>query len=1034
MPGEPLLCANGDERKQTLPNVAVKRNDVSIDAALCRQREDWLTGIRIPINDRLTLWQEICVDPIQAAELIYHDFLLRRDSGESPDWDGVLREFPEYEVQLQRFREADDIVEGASTPSSRSTAQIGGYELLDEVGRGGMGVVYRARERHLDRVVAIKRIRGGAFAGDNAIQRFLKEAKAVSRLNHPNIVHIYCVGDCEGEPFIALEFVERPTLAERIGGTPLAPRLVGVIGAAVARAIQHAHEHGIIHRDLKPANILLSGPTDEPIPKVTDFGAAKELHQAIDRERTQFLGTPSYVAPEQVEAKWGTPNQLTDVYGIGVVLYEALTGRPPFRADSIGETLRQVIETEPVSPRLLNPAVPRDLETVCLKCLQKEPARRYGSAAALADDLRRFLDGEPVKARSIGQVGRTWRWCCRKPGTASLVAVLLLTLLGGMAGITVQWHRADAALQAARASDVEAQELLGELIQSNPNVPKNGALTVRPPIESLLEAETHCKTLLAKNPSDKRLRIALTRIYGGLGGLFRERGLQLDANTHYGNAQSLWEPLAADAGGDAEGRDWLATTYFWHYGVETRPRLQLLQKAVAIWQRLAEERPGDLNLMGKLWECRRDMTFTVPALQNRDDCILLLETDRTELNERLLQDPADRAGRNRLALTCFLLGDVYACNHSDEKARSCWHESWEHYNILSKERRDDLLINFSLAVCCSRLIQGPSTDAYYLQAVPLLEQIGRGLEAFVRKEPQSEWLRGFLLDNYCCLALCHAKVGQRLKAEQIANEKVAALATPLDLRQIEPRDGLNYAAMLMSIAQLLRGAEQPAAALRLTRQVAELCTRVSINSSHDLAFLSLLANTAAHCSAHANRLGEPRLALQQAELSRRATEDWVQGRRDACWCGDMLSKAWQRIGKARWSLGEREQALAAFGQAAAASKQLFEREPANNSYRGLLSSGYDRLVFYGSRGGDLSAAAHAILARTKLWPNNARQLTQSADDFESLAEDTTAGGKGHLSQKDRAQRDGYLASSRRLRQAAEEASRRPPHDDLRVER
>jgi hypothetical protein len=1006
----------------------------SIDAALAHQREDWLKGIRIPITDRLTLWQEICVDPIQAAELIYHDFVLRRDSGESPDWDGVLREFPEYEVQLQHFREADDIVEGATTPSGRSIAQIGGYELLDEVGRGGMGVVYRARERHLDRVVAIKRIRGGAFADDDAIPRFLKEAKAVSRLNHPNIVHIYCVGDCDGEPFIALEFVERPSLAERIGGTPLAPRLAGVIGAAVAHAIQHAHEHGIIHRDLKPANILLCGPTDAPVPKVTDFGAAKELHQAVDRERTQFLGTPSYVAPEQVEAKWGTVNQLTDVYGIGVVLYEALTGRPPFRADSIGETLRQVIETEAVSPRLLNPAVPRDLETVCLKCLEKEPARRYGSAAALADDLRRFLDGEPVKARPIGLVGRTWRWCCRKPGTASLVAVLLLTLFGGMAGITVQWRRAEAALQAARASDVEAQELLGELIQSNPKVPKNGSLTVRPAIESLLEAETHCKTLLAKNPSDKRLRIALTRIYGGLAGLFTERGLQLDANTNYGNAQSLWEPVAADADSEAECRNWLATTYFWQDGVEPRPRLQLLQKAVAIWQRLFEERPGDLNLMGKLWECRRAMAFMALGTWNRDDCTRHFEIDRAESNERLLQDPADRAERNRLALICFLLGDIYACKHSDEKASACWHESWEHYNILWKERRDDLLANFSLAVCCSRLIQGPSADAYYLQAVPLLEETGRGLEAMVTKEPQSEWLRGFLLDNYCCLALCHAKVGQKPKAEQIASEKVAALATPLNLRQIEPRDALKYAAMLMSITQLLREAEQPAAALRLTRQVGELCTRVSMTSSHDLAFLSLLAETAARCSTHANGLGEPRLALQQAELSRRATEDWVQGRQDACSCGDMLSKAWQRIGKARWSVGEREQAVAAFGHAAAASKQLFDREPANHSYRALLSSSYDRLVFYGSRGGDLSAAANAILERTNLWPNNARQLTQSAEDFESLAEDITAGGKGQPSAKDRAQRDRYLATSRRFRQAAEEASRRPPHDDLRVER
>jgi serine/threonine protein kinase len=285
-----------------------------------------------------------------------------------------------------------------------------------------MGVVYRARERNLDRIVAIKRIRGGIFADGDAIQRFLKEAIAVSRLNHANIVQIYCVGDCDGEPFIALEFVEGPTFGERVGNTPLAPRLAATIVASVALALQHAHEHGIIHRDLKPANILLSGPSNSPVPKVTDFGAAKELDRPTDCDHTHFFGTPSYMAPEQVEPKWGPIGRLTDVYGIGVVLYEALTGRPPFRADSIGETLRQVCEVQPVSPRLLNPAVPRDLETVCLKCLQKNPAHRYGSAAALADDLARFVRGEPVLARPIGPGGRIVRWCRRNPVVASLTA------------------------------------------------------------------------------------------------------------------------------------------------------------------------------------------------------------------------------------------------------------------------------------------------------------------------------------------------------------------------------------------------------------------------------------------------------------------------------------------------------------------------------------------------------------------------------------------------------------------------------------
>ncbi len=506
MPGEPPLGAG--ESDATPTNSAAIPCNESLDAALARQREDWLKGIRIPIADRLKACAALSADPVQAAELIYHEFILRRNAGESPDWDSLLRQFPEYADPLGLFREADQIVEDGIAPSGRSTKRLDGYDLLQEIGRGGMGIVYRARERNLDRVVAIKRIRKGALADDEAVRRFLKEARAVSRLNHPNIVHIYSVGDCDGEPFIALELVEGPTLAERVGGRPLAPRLAGMIAAAVAHAIQYAHQNGIIHRDLKPANILLSGSADRPIPKVTDFGAAADLEQATDQEGTQFLGTPSYMTPEQVGPKCGAVSHLTDVYGIGALLYETLTGRPPFQADSIGETLRQVVETQPVSPRLLNPAVPRDLETICLKCLQKEPGRRYGSAAAVADDLERFLAGQPIHARPIGPAPRFRMWCRRNPGTASLVAALLLALLTGIVGITVEWRNAEAARQSAVASDVEAQQLLTELVESNPLDARKTFRSVASMIDVLHKAETHCKNLLQKSPDEVPIRIA----------------------------------------------------------------------------------------------------------------------------------------------------------------------------------------------------------------------------------------------------------------------------------------------------------------------------------------------------------------------------------------------------------------------------------------------------------------------------------------------------------------------------------------------
>jgi serine/threonine protein kinase len=1022
MPVEGPDCA-----KQIAAN---QRGDL-LETALWQQREDWLQGIRTPIADRLQACPAISADPVKAAELIYGDFELRRDAGEAPDWDELLRQFPEYEVQLQHFREADEFVECAIAPSRLSVTQLGNYDLLEEVGRGGMGVVYRARECDLDRTVAIKRVRDGALADDDAIWRCLKEAKAVSRLNHPNIVQIYRVSDCGQEPFIALEFVEGPTLAQRIGGTPLAPRLAGMIGAAVARAIQHAHEHGIIHRDLKSANILLSGPPDKPVPKVTDFGAAKELAHANDAVRTRFLGTPSYMAPEQVESKWGLVSERTDVYGIGTVLYEALTGWPPFRADSIGETLRQVTETQPVSPRLLNPAIPRDLETVCLKCLQKEPARRYHSAVALADDLERVLAGQPIHAKPVGRVQRAWMWCRRKPGTASLIAVLLLALIGGITGITLQWRRAEAARKSALASDLEAEQLLSELIEATPADPGRTSRSVASIFEVLRKAETHCKNLLQKNPDEIPVRIALTNVYGRLNDLYVERGQLTEAEAVRHQAQALWEPLANESV-NAEFRSRLAATYDWECDDSVSRFFQFRQRGEAIWQQLAQDQPEDPDLMYKIWGFREVMTGRFRS-KIGEAWLPELQESQTELEGLVRRNPGDRVLRKRLALRCFLLGEAYAQTSAADRASSFWRESYDHYKILAEERPDDLLDNISLAISCSRLIHANSADPYYLEAVPHLDRVSRNVKALLNQAPARGWLRDLLLENYCCLALCHAKAGQTAKAEQATQDCARLLASPLDGKKFSSDLTLAYVRKLLTAGTLLREARQPDAALRLARQAAALCSELAVGPSHDLDSFHDLGHRALECSALANQLGEPTLALEQAELARRAIEAWVRAIPDDPRRDDGLVHAWERIGKARWSLGQRDQGLAAFRESAAIQKPAVEREPSNDLARLRLSRCYGRLVFYGSQAGDLRGAAEAILERTRLWPDNAKQLGKSADDFAALAQRVTARDRGHLSHEDQAERDRYLAESRRIRQAAE-AARRQLHPELRVER
>jgi tetratricopeptide (TPR) repeat protein len=1019
-------------RASELADTALLPDGGLVNAFEVEPHREGLEAKCVALAERLRANPALAGDPASAAEIIYEEVVGRQKADEPSRWNGIVGKFPQYAQELRALRLADLIVGEALGPPTAYGMQFGDYELLEQIGSGGMGVVYRAIQKPLGRTVAVKLLRGGEFANPAELDRFMKEALAVSQLNHPNIVQIYNVGATAVRPFISFEFVDGSSLANRINGTPLPAQLAASIVETVSRAIQYANDHGIVHRDLKPANVLLSTTADGEVPKVTDFGACKRINERDTHERTQIVGTPAYMAPEQLDLTTQLISVRTDVYGLGAILYECLTGLAPFRGASVAEVLRQVVEEMPIAPRLLNPRAPRDLETICLKCLQKSPKDRYESAAAVAEDLRRFLNGEPVKARPLGPVGRTWRWCLRKPGAASLVALLLIAILAGLSGITVQWCRAEAALKSALASDVEAQQLLSELIESNPVVPVRGYRPIAPSIESLLKAEAHCKKLLQKNPGEITLRIALTKVYGRLGTLYRIQGQAEEADTKLREAQDLWEPMARDVGGNRDCLDWLATTYLWDCGGGLPRHFQMLQRADAIWQKLADAEPGSLDLMHKIWECRFLMAGYIGSEVVRDDCLRPLEQSRAELNRLVRQDPSDGVVRKRLALTCFFLGDICSRNRSAGKASSYWRESFEHYSILAKRGRDDLLGNIALAISCSRLIQGQPNDPYYLRAVSLLEQTGLRLNALLKQE-QTGWLEELLLEDYCYLALCHAKAGQTAKAELVSNDRVGVLTTALNTGRIEPVFALDHATTLVNLGQLLREAKQSAAALRLARQAAELCSQLAVYPSHDLAFLSTLSGTVTTCSALANQLGEPTLALQQAELGRRTIEEWIRTAPDGFRHEDSLSSVLERIGKARWSLGECDQALAAFGESAAIQKQVFEREQSNHTHRASLSGCYNRLFLYRSLVGDLRGAANAISERTKLWPDIAEQLTRTAEDFASLAERVKARSRGHLSHEDQVEHNHYLAESRRLRRAAEAAAHREGHD-LRVER
>jgi serine/threonine protein kinase/Tfp pilus assembly protein PilF len=529
--------------------------------------------------------EELCPDDTRLQALLRERLARRRRLGAALD-------LPE-ETQCLR-----------AAASRAPLPVIDGYEIGELLGRGGMGLVFKARQKQLKRDVALKIVLSGGHAGAAERARFRTEAEAVARLGHPGIVQIYEVGEQAGCPYLALEFVSGGSLAQQLDGTPMVPRRAAELLLALARAVQHAHEQGIIHRDLKPANVLL---TESGFAKIADFGLAKLLDAEHAHTHTGVvMGSPNYMAPEQAAGNVRAIGPVTDVYALGAILYELLTGRPPFQGGSMHDILRMVVTAEPVPPGRLRPRLPRDLETICLKCLEKEPARRYSSADALAADMQRFLAREPIQARAVSQGEKLWRWCRRKPGVSALIAALLLVFLAGSSAVLWQWRRASRERDAARHAKERAERQLQIVQDRVDRLDRLGHDLLRKPglyrtgKAVLEEALAFYKELLPNEGNDPNVRREAAKRFGQVAWIHNILGQADKASDAWDHQARLQTSLLNENPADNAMRMTLADIHRWRGNTfrslgKTREARQAYDQAAELHEELLRHSPDNAD-------------------------------------------------------------------------------------------------------------------------------------------------------------------------------------------------------------------------------------------------------------------------------------------------------------------------------------------------------------------------------------------------------------------------------------------------------
>ncbi len=701
--------------------------------------------------------------------------------------DAHLRLCPHCRSQMDELTAATPPAAVFLPPSPRGTVLPSappGLERLEVIGAGNTATVYRAWQPRLNRVVALKVLTGGWSSEEEAQRRFQTEIEAAATQNHPHIVQLFEVGIHEGRPYFVMEFCAGGSLAQRLKHGPLSAREAAELLEVVARALDSVHSSGFIHRDLKPGNILFDL---RRCPKIADFGAVKRRHDIEAATPVgSVLGTPPYLAPEQIDGSRPTDSRC-DLYALGIILYECLVGRPPFPVEFSFESLFDLLTCEPPPLRLLNPHLPRDLETICLKCLEKDPGRRYRTALDLAEDLHRFLKHRPVLARRVGVYGRARRWSRRNPLSAALTALLLLTLTVGLASCGYLWYGAvesreetDAARREAEEHFLRSRRLLPELV-ATANSPWQSTVEQRQVRRAALQqAAGLYRELYRARPFEIELMEELAQVLTALAQVARLSGQWEDARRYAEEAVQLWANRAEQDWNSLRYRQAFADSLMQWALAENRfgradKMEEAYRRAIALYQSLTEDDPTNETYLLMAAAARVRLSVAVLGKVRIDDSITLLNENRRSLENRLNQASDSPSVRLALVETLFRLGQRLELRNNKRAALQCRRDGRK-----IGEGLNDYFPNNSRAwyfpAACGRLLPPDEPDALSsASALPDLERAARLMESrfVLNLDAESEW--ELLEEVNRDLADCYVDCGRPQEALRLEHRNVEFL-------------------------------------------------------------------------------------------------------------------------------------------------------------------------------------------------------------------------------------------------------------------